>query len=159
MSLKRRITIQAIRLLLSMMMFTLAVCGYQKTPISSAQPETDHVRIRLTYEGGEATAVLEDNPTTQSLLSKLPATVTFEDFAGAEKIAYFSENLSVRNAPKGYDPVSGDITCYGPWGNMAIFYSDQPYAAGLIPMGKIESGLEELATLDADVKVTIVLID
>lgn len=113
------------------------------------------VRIKLTFDDKEAIAVLENNPTTQSLIVQLPITVSFDDFAGAEKIAYTPTELSQKEAPSGYNPDIGDITCYGPWGNLAIYYKDQPYANGLIPMGHFESGLEELSNMEKGVRVTI----
>lgn len=113
------------------------------------------IRIKLTFDDKEAIAMLENNPTTQSLIVQLPITVSFDDFAGAEKIAYTPTELSQKEAPSGYNPDIGDITCYGPWGNLAIYYKDQPYANGLIPMGYFESGLEELSNMEKGVRVTI----
>lgn len=122
---------------------------------SDSGTDAGKIRIRLTFSGGETVAVLEDNPTTQSLLAQLPITVTFDDFAGAEKIAYLPEDLSTQDAPKGDDPQIGDVACYGPWGNLVFYYKDQPYANGIIPMGRIESGLEKLSAMDAGFEVTI----
>lgn len=122
--------------------------------VNTADQSADQsLRIRLSFAGGEAIAVLTDSPTTQSLLKQLPVTVMMEDFAGAEKIAYFPERLSREGAPEGYDPALGDVACYGPWGNLAIFYKDQPYASGLIPMGTVESGLNALAAQTGSFKV------
>ncbi len=103
-------------------------------------------RIRLTFAGGTAEAVLEENAATQSLLTQLPAEVAIEDFAGAEKIAYLPQDLAGRGEA-GYDPTVGDVACYGPWGNLVFFYGDQPYAQGLYYMGRVESGLQQLAAL------------
>ncbi len=113
------------------------------------------IRIKLTFNDKEAIAVLENNPTTQSLLVQLPITVFFDDFAGAEKITYTPTELSKKEAPNGYNPSIGDIACYAPWGNLAIYYKDQPYANGLIPMGHFESGLEELSNMGKEIRVTI----
>lgn len=113
------------------------------------------IRIKLTFNDKEAIAVLENNPTTQSLLVQLPITVSFDDFAGAEKITYTPTELSKKEAPDGYNPRIGDIACYAPWGNLAIYYKDQPYANGLIPMGHFESGLEELSNMGKEIRVTI----
>ncbi|KPI56956.1 hypothetical protein IM33_02760 [Clostridioides difficile] len=113
------------------------------------------MRIKLTFNDKEAIAVLENNPTTQSLLVQLPITVSFDDFAGAEKITYTPTELSKKEAPNGYNPSIGDIACYAPWGNLAIYYKDQPYANGLIPMGHFESGLEELSNMGKEIRVTI----
>lgn len=124
--------------------------------VNSLDKINEHeIRIKLTFDDKEAIAVLENNPTTQSLIVQLPITVSFDDFAGAEKIAYTPKELSQKDVPSGYNPDIGDITCYGPWGNLAIYYKDQPYANGLIPMGHFESGLEELSNMSKGVRVTI----
>ncbi|MDF3001154.1 MAG: hypothetical protein K0Q48_1273 [Bacillota bacterium] len=125
----------------------------------TSESGSGEIRIRLTFDGGEAIAVLEDNPTTQSLIEQLPVTLTAEDFGGSEKIVYFPENLSREGASSGYDPAVGDVACYGPWGNLAIYYHDASYADGLIPMGHIESGLDALSEQDADFEVTIEIIE
>ena len=36
---------------------------------------------------------------------------------------------------------------YTPWGNVAMFYRDFPCSGGLIPLGRITSGVENLAVL------------
>lgn len=117
------------------------------------------IRIRLRCESGETIAALEDNPTTQSLLSQLPATVTFDDYAGSEKIAYFPQDLSTQGAPDGYDPAKGDVACYGPWGNLVFYYQEASYADGIIHMGRVESGLEALSSMGAGFEVTVEQID
>jgi hypothetical protein len=63
--------------------------------------------------------------------------------------------LSTEGAPAGFDPSVGDLTYYAPWGNLAIFYKEGNYASGLVPMGRVESGLEKLAALEGDVTITI----
>ena len=115
----------------------------------------NQIRIRFTFNGRQAVALLSDNPTTRSMLAHLPVTIPFEDYAGTEKIAYFPQKLSGENAPDGYAPAAGDITCYGPWGNLAIFYKGRSYSGGLIYMGTIESGLDELARQGSGFDVTI----
>jgi hypothetical protein len=51
---------------------------------------------------------------------------------------------STHGAPAGADPSVGDIAYYAPWGNIAIYYQDAPYARGVVPLGRIVSGLEAL---------------
>lgn len=111
--------------------------------------------IRISWKGGESVAELTDSPTVKSLLAQLPATVKLDNFGSEEKIFSLSEKLSTQGAPKGYDPALGDITCYGPWGNAAIFYKDRGWADGLIPMGRITSGLEKLAALPPGTEIKI----
>lgn len=99
--------------------------------------------------------ILRDNPTSRDFLAALPLTVTLSDYAATEKIAYPPRKLSTARAPAGFDPSAGDVTYYAPWGNLAIFYKDSGHAGGLVPMGRVESGLEKLAAIDRDVTATI----
>jgi len=46
--------------------------------------------------------------------------------------------------PAGFRPSEGDIAYYAPWGNLAIFYRDQPFAQGLVSLGRIASSIESL---------------
>ena len=87
-----------------------------------------------------------------------PVTLTLEDYAATEKIAYLPRKLSTDGAPPGFNPSVGAVTYYAPWGNLAIFHKDARYADGLIELGRIESGLELLAAR-GPVRVTIELAD
>jgi len=114
-------------------------------------------RIKIKIKDQELIAVMEDNPTTRDFLNMLPLTMSFKDFAGAEKISYPPSKLSTQDAPNGYTPKKGDIVCYSPWGNLAVFYKDREYASGLIYMGYIESGIKGLEEMnrDFDAAVTV----
>ena len=100
------------------------------------------MKIRLTVDGRLITATLIDSPTTRDFLSLLPLTLTLEDYANTEKIAYLPRKLSEKDAPAGVDPSVGDITYYAPWGNLALFYKDFGYAKGLIKLGSMDDGVE-----------------
>jgi hypothetical protein len=106
---------------------------------------TDTMKIRLTINGKAISATLITNGAATDFLSLLPLTLTLEDYAATEKIAYLSRKLSTAGAPAGSDPSVGDIAYYAPWGNLAIFYKDARYAKGLIPLGRIDSGIEALS--------------
>jgi hypothetical protein len=110
--------------------------------------------IRLTVNGKAIIATLDDNPTARDFLSLLPMTLDLEDYAATEKISYLSRKLSTAGAPPGADPAPGDIAYYAPWGNLAIFYRDFGYSSGLIKLGRIEAGLEEL-DVRGSLRVTI----
>lgn len=125
---------------------------------SSVMSNND-IRVSFTFNGKQAIAVLNDNPTTRSMLAQLPITLPFEDYSRTEKITYFPNKLSKQDAPAGYAASAGDITCYGPWGNLAIFYKNSPYSNGLIYMGKFESGFEELSRQGNNFDVTIELME
>lgn len=129
------------------------------TTKESSIMSNSEVRVRFTFNGKQAIAVLNDNPTTRSMLAQLPITLPFEDYSRTEKITYFPNKLSKQDAPAGHTASSGDITCYGPWGNLAIFYKSFPYSNGLIYMGKFESGFEELSRQGNKFDVTIELLE
>ena len=89
----------------------------------------------------------------------LPTTLTFEDYAGSEKISYLTRNLSTADAPTNYDPQVGDVTLYEPWGNLAIFYRDAGSSSGLVPMGRVISGLDLLSGIDGAFEVSVAVIE
>ena len=120
----------------------------------TAHADTNTMKIRLTINGTAIGATLVTNATAKDFLSLLPMTLTLEDYAATEKIAYPPRKLSTAGAPPGSDPSVGEIAYYAPWGNLAIFYRDAPYARGLIPLGRIDSGIEALS-VSGPLKVTI----
>lgn len=116
-----------------------------------------NTRIKIKIKDQELIAVMEDNSTTTDFLNMLPLTMTFKDFSGAEKISYPPSKLSTKDAPNGYTPKNGDITCYSPWGNLAVFYKDGGYANGLIYMGHIESGIKVLEEMNEDFDAVVTI--
>ncbi len=113
------------------------------------------VRVRLRVDGKEIVLTLRDSAATRDLVEQLPLTVKLSDHARTEKIAYPPKKLSIGGAPAGYDPSVGDVTYYAPCGNLAIFYEDFGYAKGLVPLGVVESGLEDLSAIEGDRSVVI----
>lgn len=100
--------------------------------------------MKVTIKGYDTlvTGTLITSKTAFDFGALLPLTLTLEDYAGTEKIAYLPKKLTIEGAPEGYDPSPGDIAYYAPWGNLAVFYRDFGYSSGLILLGKIETGLE-----------------
>lgn len=113
------------------------------------------MEIRLTAGGTVLTATMLDNATSRDFLSLLPLTLTFKDYAGTEKVSDLPRRLTTDDAPAGADPAIGDIAYYAPWGNLAIYYRDFGYSSGLVKLGSIEAGIEELAAVSADFTVII----
>ena len=112
------------------------------------------MKIRLTINGQSTTATLDDNATARDFLSMLPLTLPLADHASTEKIAYPPRKLSTEGAPAGIDPDVGDIAYYAPWGNLALYYRDFGYSAGLIRLGRFDAGVEALSAKGAS-NVTI----
>ena len=123
--------------------------------MSPGSGEESSVLIRISFDEQEVIAELYDNAAANDLRSMLPLTLIFRDCNGAEKIAYPPETLDTENAPKGYDPEAGDVALYAPWGNIAVFYRDSPYASGLVPLGHVVSGLKSLAAVSGEFSATI----
>lgn len=108
------------------------------------QQVEEMTKIRMTIDGTDITAVLENNATSRDFLSLLSLTLTLEDYNETEKVSGLPKRLSTEGAPEGLDPEVGDITLYAPWGNLALFYRDFGYARGLVRLGRIETGLDVL---------------
>ena len=100
--------------------------------------------IRIEIEGTSVTATLNDSEAAHDFASLLPLTVVIEDYAATEKVATLPRKLSTAGAPSGSDPDVGDIAYYAPWGNLAIYYRDFGYSAGLVKLGRIDGGVDTL---------------
>jgi hypothetical protein len=102
------------------------------------------MKIRLTIGRTSVMATLNDSDAARDFASLLPLTLALEDYAATEKIAYLPRRLSTKNAPAGSDADVGDVAYYAPWGNLALFYRDFGYSAGLVKLGSLDSDVELL---------------
>lgn len=147
---KKRLGRLAASLILALALFNPVLATEPSPPSPSAKT----MQIRLTINDQTTTATLDDNATARDFLSLLPLTLTLEDYAATEKIAYPPRKLSTQGAPAGIDPDVGDITYYAPWGNLALFYKDFGYSAGLIRLGRFDADVEAISAR-GKLKVTI----
>jgi len=102
------------------------------------------MKIRIDVNGRAISATLNHSDAARDFASLLPLTVTLEDYASTEKVATLPRKLSTTGAPAGSDPDAGDIAYYAPWGNLAMYYRDFGYSAGLVKLGRIDGGVEAL---------------
>lgn len=116
-----------------------------------------NTRIKLTFEGNEIYALINNSKAGNDFLSLLPLNVKAEDFNSTEKIFYLSKKLNTQNEPDGINPKAGDITYYAPWGNIAIFYKNFRYSNNLIYLGKFEntSDIEKLSNIKGNFDIRI----
>lgn len=116
-----------------------------------------NTRIKLTFEGNEIYALINNSKAGNDFLSLLPLSVKAEDFNSTEKIFYLSKKLNTQNEPDGINPKAGDITYYSPWGNIAIFYKNFRYSNNLIYLGKFEntSDIEKLSNIKGNFDIRI----
>ena len=114
-------------------------------------------KIKLTFEGNEIYALINNSKAGNDFLSLLPLSVKAEDFNSIEKIFYLSKKLNTQNEPYGINPKAGDITYYAPWGNIAIFYKNFRYSNNLIYLGKFEnvSDIEKLSNIKGNFDIRI----
>lgn len=137
--------------------FSLLAIAFAVLATTSADAETDTMKIRIAMNGNEITATLIDKATSRDFVSLLPLKLKLEDYGETEKIGYLPRKLSTEGAPAGSDPTIGDVSYYAPWGNLALFRKDFRYSTGLIKLGRINSGLEALE-VPGSVEVTIALV-
>ena len=114
------------------------------TSREASHQRTTAMKISIRTQHKVITATLADNSTSRDFVSLLPITLTLKDYAATEKVSDLPRRLSTEGAPAGSDPSIGDIAYYSPWGNLAIFYRNFRYSSGLIKLGKIDTGIEEL---------------
>ncbi len=122
----------------------LSVCTLFAMCTFPAFAQEPPMKIRLNVNGEIATATLYDNATARDFAALLPFSLILTDFANVERIGDMPRKLTTAGAPKGLDPVEGDITYYAPWNNLTIFAGDNVYASGLVPLGKVVTGLAAL---------------
>jgi hypothetical protein len=122
---------------------------------NSTKNSDSDMKIKLSAGDTELLITLYDNPTSRDFVSLLPLQINLNDFARAEKIFDLPRRLTTEDGPQGSDPSVGDIAYYSPWGNIAMYYNEAGYADGLVIIGKIESGTENLGTIQPDISVNI----
>ena len=118
-------------------------------------PAGEPMEIRLIVNGEALPAVLEDNPTSRDLASMLPLTIRMSDYNRTEKTGKLPRALSTEGAPDGFDPSAGDIALYAPWGTFVIYYRDFVLSRGVIPLGRISSGVDKLAAMSGNFDITL----
>ena len=126
-----------------------------------SMPKFSGVKLRLTIDGEEVVIAMYDNTAVDALLERLPMeNLSFFDLSGIEKpIERLEEPPSLGEQEPGYDPVIGEMVIYRPWANFTIFYGDFRYSPELVPLGKVESGLEVLSSKTEDFTGTLEHID
>lgn len=115
--------------------------------MSAVAEEGKMLKIKMTFNGKTAVAEMEDNDLVRQFEKMLPAEFEFRDFAGEEKITYFPQPVSLEKSKGGMMAVKGRVFVYAPWKNWGIFYENHSFIPdrNLIPLGKVISGLEDLA--------------
>lgn len=150
-----------VRLAVAAMCIAATACSAQPSDAAgptgqsaaSSQPEEQPVNLRISADGRQFIARLDDSEAAHDFAAMLPLTLTLTDYNRTEKIADLPARITTGGAPEGITPVAGDLTYYAPWGNLAIFYRDLGYSSGLVRIGRIEADATQLAKLDGIVAI------
>lgn len=116
--------------------------------------ETMTATIEMVVDDKVYNVELADHAAAQDLMSRLPMTLTFENFGQTERIAYLENALKLGNAPTSTTPVVGDFAYYIPWGNVCVFIKDFRHSSDLVPMGKMSEEATEAVRKSEDRPVT-----
>lgn len=93
------------------------------------------MQIVLKFGGKSVEFALDSSAVAQEFYNMLPLSLEFSDYDSAEKA---SNALNVPLKAKGkahYKPQIGDLFYFAPWGNLGIFYKQQPPHSGLVYLG------------------------
>lgn len=115
------------------------------------------MQIKITANGTELIATLEDNATTRALLEQMPMTLPMMDLYGREMCyrygAYALPTDNLRS--DGYEV--GDLAYWAPGGSLVILYEQNGEQFERQHLGHIDSGVE-LFESTGDVDVTFEII-
>ena len=118
------------------------------------------MRIKLTVNGTELAGTLGDGAAAHDFAALLPLTLALTDFHGRERVGDLPRQLDLSAEPAGAAARPGDIAHYAPWSNLALFYGEQPHAAGLVRLGHLDDpAANVLAQLPATATVVVELVD
>lgn len=101
----------------------------------------------------------EDSPGVRDFLSLLPTQLTFEEFAGREKISYLPRELVYDGSP-GSDPKDGDLIYFTSWGNLGFYYNADGigFSDATLHIGTYVATEEQLSLLEGG-PVTVEIVD
>jgi hypothetical protein len=113
---------------------------------ANAQGESAPMRIRFKFHDQDFTATLSDNASAREFAAMLPLDVTIEDFSSNEKIAHLPRKLTELSRGPFEGAAPGDLCYYVPWGNLAFFHDRYESTRDLVPLGRLDGGIEPLLT-------------
>lgn len=111
-------------------------------------------KIRLEFDDKEILVLLEDNHSANDFYDRLPLEFEFRDYARTEKVTDILEPLPKPEGNFGHDPKLGDFAYYAPWEGLVFYYRDFQYSTGIIKLGEIVEGLDDLTDMEGIVLVS-----
>ena len=114
------------------------------------QEYTNILKLSLTNEDTSTDNIivhLNNSKTTRSFVAELPMDLQFQKYGNSEYISYLDKKLKVDDKVAGYSPRKGDICYYEPWGNITFYTQDGNFTHGLIKIGQVQEGTDNIAKL------------
>ena len=124
---------------------------------NTSTPESTGARVNVRIGDKTYTATMFNNPTANDLVSQLPLTLAFRDYAGQEKVSPAPRALTMQGVPRGDDPEINDFGYYAPSNSLVLYYSNVGYWDGIVRLGRFDSSIEAIRTLPDGFTVTIEL--
>lgn len=121
------------------------------TPSMSAAPTSDvSNRLVLRFDGHVATGILDDTAAAREFAAMLPLTLHLSDPMGQAKSGPLpsSRSLDVTGADRTFRTTVGELAFWSPGSMVAVVYDDLGQGVpepGLVRLGVIDSGLDEIA--------------
>ena len=113
--------------------------GSSSAPTGGIPPTSTGTPIVLEIDGQEVAGRLDDSPTAESLASRLPLTLTFDDHGGQEKFVELPEPLDLTGAPQRSDARPLQIGYYAPDQRLILYYAYVGTFSGIVPIGSYDS--------------------
>ena len=155
-----RRTVILYMLLLFGITFNLTACSPDnEVPPTSEKPteqpekpnQSENMNIKISIGDKILTATLNDTPTSQDFIARLPLTLQMSRHDDRE---YYAAISLSKNASTEDGYVVGDI-CYWAPGDCIVFYYAKGYSGSLLKMGRITSDLSIFKSLDNNIAVII----
>lgn len=128
--------------------------GPSAAPTGGVSPASTGTPIVLEIDGREIAGRLDDSPTSASLASRLPLTLTFDDHGGQEKYAELPEPLDLTGAPQRSDARPLQIGYYAPDQRLILYYAYVGTFSGIVPIGSYD-GADAILSRNEAFTVTI----
>lgn len=111
--------------------------------------------LTLTFGDTTITVELADTEATRDLVSRLPLTLSFSDYAGQEKLAHLDEALAGTSMSERHSPEPGDLTFYVPDGVLVLSYRNVGSFPGICYLGHTDADLSAVRTMAEGSEVTL----
>ena len=127
--------------------------GRRATPEAGQE---EHLKIRISANGQQFEATLNDSPASRDLIAQLPQALDMRDHGGVEKTGRLKAPLSLDGQPSGADPDIGHVGYYAPGNDFVLYYGDQSYYDGIVILGHLDGdAAERISQMDGNVAVHV----